>query len=445
MELPVYSRLFQPASFNKKEKEQEKKRKREQEKLEKEVQSLTAKMEEIKNNKIYENSFEWRFEFPEVLNDDAEFVGFDAIIGNPPYGVKASEIEKDYYSWNYSTSDDVYSTFIELSSRISKINGLISLIIPISWLTGINYLHTRKLLSGTFSLVKAINLPYDIFLDAYVDTGLYFFKRAGVESALVYEFNPRAKMENGMLNAVNFNTLNRKSWEKNEDLKININAGGNPIFLKLDSIATKLDDYSVTARGILANKQDYRGHPAEGSDKRVFVGNLDRYSIDEKYYYIKYGNNLKEKPKSYDFFIGERILIRRIINRRFRIMATITDEEFICKKDIYILKITDSNIDYKYLLGLINSRLISYYKTKNSGSAKKDDFTQITLRDVRQLPIPVLGNGTTSKISEKVLDVLEMKKSQEDTTDLENQIDQLVYQLYGLTDDEIGIVENGNK
>ncbi len=46
---------------------------------------LHAKMEEIKNNKIYENSFEWRFEFPEVLNDDGEFIGFDVVIGNPPY------------------------------------------------------------------------------------------------------------------------------------------------------------------------------------------------------------------------------------------------------------------------------------------------------------------------------------------------------------------------
>ena len=84
-------------------------------------------------------------------------------------------------------------------------------------------------------------------------------------------------------------------------------------------------------------------------NKKVFVGNLNRYTIEEKYCYIKYDDNLKEKPKSYDFFLGERILIRRIINRRFRMMAGITDEEFICKKDIYILKLNDNSIDYKYI------------------------------------------------------------------------------------------------
>jgi adenine-specific DNA-methyltransferase len=48
-------------------------------------QKLETEIEEIKANKIYENAFEWRFEFPEVLNDDGDFVGFDVVIGNPPY------------------------------------------------------------------------------------------------------------------------------------------------------------------------------------------------------------------------------------------------------------------------------------------------------------------------------------------------------------------------
>jgi very-short-patch-repair endonuclease len=58
----------------------------------KKVQQLTndtrkieTEIEEIKANRIYENAFEWRFEFPEVLNDDGDFVGFDVVIGNPPY------------------------------------------------------------------------------------------------------------------------------------------------------------------------------------------------------------------------------------------------------------------------------------------------------------------------------------------------------------------------
>ena len=54
-------------------------------KLTVEIQNLESLLAEIKNNRIYENAFEWRFEFPEVLNNDGDFVGFDVVIGNPPY------------------------------------------------------------------------------------------------------------------------------------------------------------------------------------------------------------------------------------------------------------------------------------------------------------------------------------------------------------------------
>ena len=55
------------------------------EQLTEETKKLETEIETIKANKIFENAFEWRFEFPEVLNDEGEFVGFDVVIGNPPY------------------------------------------------------------------------------------------------------------------------------------------------------------------------------------------------------------------------------------------------------------------------------------------------------------------------------------------------------------------------
>jgi uncharacterized protein YukE len=54
------------------------------------ITKLEQEIEEIKNNAIYKNAFEWRFEFPEVLNDEGDFVGFDVVIGNPPYGASFS-------------------------------------------------------------------------------------------------------------------------------------------------------------------------------------------------------------------------------------------------------------------------------------------------------------------------------------------------------------------
>ena len=64
-------------------------------KLQLEIEALEKEIEEIKANKIYENAFEWRFEFLEVLNDNGDFVGFDVVIGNPPYGIDFNEKKQE--------------------------------------------------------------------------------------------------------------------------------------------------------------------------------------------------------------------------------------------------------------------------------------------------------------------------------------------------------------
>ena len=78
--------LFEPEeTYGNENKELEKKRKEEQEIKENTLKKAEQEFEDRINNKIYENSFEWRFEFPEVLDDNGDFIGFDVVIGNPPY------------------------------------------------------------------------------------------------------------------------------------------------------------------------------------------------------------------------------------------------------------------------------------------------------------------------------------------------------------------------
>ena len=97
-------------------------------KLTDETKKLEAEIEEIKANKIFENAFEWRFEFPEVLNNDGDFVGFDAVIGNPPYfSMSKLKEQADYFSRagfeTYSKGADIYCLFYELGGRILKTKG----------------------------------------------------------------------------------------------------------------------------------------------------------------------------------------------------------------------------------------------------------------------------------------------------------------------------------
>jgi len=98
------------------------------------VQKLEAEIEQIKSNKIYENAFEWRFEFPEVLNDEGDFVGFDCVIGNPPY-IRQEELRdfKSFFKNNfklYSGTADIYIFFIEKGVEILKNSGAFTYIMP---------------------------------------------------------------------------------------------------------------------------------------------------------------------------------------------------------------------------------------------------------------------------------------------------------------------------
>jgi hypothetical protein len=131
--------LFEPdAPYGKDEKDLEKKRKQEKQKLEQEIEKLSAEIEEIKSNRIFENAFEWRFEFPEVLDEEGRFTGFDVVVGNPPY-IRQEELTpyKPYLQNHYRTfagTADLYVYFVELGVRLLREGGHFSYILPNKWM-----------------------------------------------------------------------------------------------------------------------------------------------------------------------------------------------------------------------------------------------------------------------------------------------------------------------
>ena len=161
---------------------------------------------------------------------------------------------------------------------------------------------------------------------------------------------------------------------------------------------------------------------------------------------------MKEKPKEIFWFEGQRLLLRRLVNRQQRLMTCITDKNFITNKNLY--SIIPKNIDSRVLLGLINSHLLSYLYINQLTQAAKDDFPQVTIRDTLSLPIP--SDNKIKEISDELIAYVERSlllnrklqssSQKNEVLDLEIEvvdkaIDQLVYSLYGLNDEEIALLE----
>ncbi|TCK85071.1 DUF7149 domain-containing protein [Albibacterium bauzanense] len=151
--------------------------------LEDKIQKIEAFREEVKNNKIYENAFEWRIEFPEVLNDDGDFIGFDAIIGNPPYiqlqkmGADSDALQKVGYE-TFARTGDIYSLFYELGHRILKNKGLLIFITSNKWMrAGYGESLRKFFIEKSNPLVLVDFGGTQIFDTATVDTNILMFSK----------------------------------------------------------------------------------------------------------------------------------------------------------------------------------------------------------------------------------------------------------------------------
>jgi restriction endonuclease S subunit len=138
-------------------------------------------------------------------------------------------------------------------------------------------------------------------------------------------------------------------------------------------------------------------------------------------------------------FTGNRIVLRRIIAEDGLVANSISGDY--CNNSLlHTIKLTDSEILNSYLLGILNSKLMGWFFIKYFARDEKT-FPEVRIHELASLPIKIIQKNEQQPFVNIVDKIIEKKANNEDTTDLENQIDKLVYELYGLSDDEIDIVE----
>ena len=416
--------------------------KNEKDKLETEIEKLSKELDEIKYNAIYKNALEWRFEFPEVLNDEGDFEGFDVVIGNPPYiPLESFRIaERETFKRKYEQVERKYESsvlFILEGEKLLKEKGILSFIAPITWQTGGNYFKLRKHFINNFGIDFIINLPFNTFENVYVETAIYNFIKTRLDEYRIFNFSK--KNENDNLKSVNFTTIKYNKL-KEPDYKIILDNSSNDIlerfkkgkYLSLGSITKSTQGLS----GSLFSETSEIGNQIFPFLKKGNVYNYDLI-IEEIY-----NTDLSDKKNLQPFYLNEeKILIRRIVNRQDRLSVGFTNKKMVFKKDINPFISTDKNYSAKFLLAILASRYISYLYVKSSTIATKDDFRQTTLTELRNLPIPEMDKTAQQPFILLVDQILEAKKQGKETTDLEKEIDDLVYELYGITEEERKVIE----
>jgi hypothetical protein len=466
-------------------------------KLEVQIAKLTDEIEEYQSGRMFEKALEWRFEFPEVLDAEGDFVGFDVIIGNPPY-VRQEAIKsfKPYLKELFSTYTgvaDLFVYFYELGLRLLKPGGHLTFISSNKYFRAGYGEKLRGLLSEETTIANLIDFgDYPVFEEAIAYPSIITLRKGkpaaghGVR-ALSWDASrsddvtqfPAVLASAGLV--VRQSELKRDGWrlESGEvlDLLAKLRGAGVPLGEYVEGrfyygIKTGFNEAFVVdrvtrdrlveedARSVEVLKPYLRGRDV----KRWVVSDPDLWliftrrgtDIDQYPAIKKYLEQFKErlmpgtgrKAGSYEWFEiqdnvaywqefeGQKIIYPDISSS---CIFSVDNENFY--PDCTLFLIPSSSL---LLSGILNSSLNSFFFPQICPRIR-GGFMRFKSIYVEQIPIPdpKKDPDRVTQIETLVQQILDQKQTNPtaDVSQLEQQIDRHVYQLYDLTDDEIAIVE----
>ncbi|GAA7476685.1 hypothetical protein ckin120_08970 [Helicobacter pylori] len=410
------------------------------------IRALRKKLDDALSGGEYHSAFEWRFEFPEVLDDKGNFLGFDCIIGNPPYidYRKIDEKTKIFLSkfssvYKKSKEGSIFVYFIERASQLIIKHGLISFINPIAYLCKPTDYGIRDYIDKNLKIIMLIDLSnIKIFESASTYTCINIFKRENKKNEILF---------------LRSDDLNELSNNKDDFLKIpDVNIEHISIFLDpisrhiAERFKTQLGDFCKIFCGL--SKTGFRSDVINtNSEKSVyFLESSDIY----RYYVNDFGKKFLKRID--DYFSQEK---QEIFEQQDIIFMTRMTNQIRCvvvPLGVYGGKVNilyDFRIDRFLILGVLNSKLMTYfYKKKFFPTHMQGGAFGFDTLSVETLPIPQITTKN-QELADKITDCAERilktkeKTPKANTQELEQKIDALVYQLYNLTDEEIKTIENG--
>lgn len=416
---------------------------------------LIADPEELKRV----NPFDWSREFDVVF---AEAKGFDCIIGNPPY-LFITELEnrdKAYFFRQYATSEyrfDVYGLFTELSlTRLIRPGGYVSFIIPHTLLSNDSFEKLRRLLIARSFVELVVDIGPGVFSSAKNETMIFAVRKPdkGLEASLSTVISTTARIFPRPVNEI---LVDQKDWVTNPRAAwlVNITSPGMAIIEKLETQKYKLGDLCTINQGLRTGDNDkYISESPKNSKWKPAVGgkHIGRYEPLSKEIFVYYEPTLLDAPRREEIFkSAEKLIVQEIRNITLprRIIATYDAEQFYCLQSTNVINLRSNDWSLKFLLGLMNSTLINFFfRQRFSGN------NHIASNQLAKIPVTAAQPDQMRFVGNLVETLLELHKRMAFAKDererglyqrqieaTDKQIDALVYELYGLTAEEIAVVE----
>ncbi len=433
----------------------------------KKIAIISTELEELKKifqenyKNIYNNSFEWALEFPEILTDEGKFIGFDLVVGNPPY-IGIQEISwnfRRFYETAYKTATgrfDLYSLFIERAGKILTPKGTFSFIVPGKFLNNKQFTKTRKLITSNNHSVNIAIINKKVFDNAQVNSAIieYFYSSKN-QSYTVSTF----QNEECLLNS----QVSLKTIQADDQciFRIEINEEIDKLLEKIRKNTIKIKDIAEVRDGIVAGEiKDIlylKSKKNKNCQKLYFGKNLSQYYLSDNDIWVDYQpkkmmkEEIKRKKEKRPglWMRDEKIFKREKILSRFvakKIIATYDNQNRYYEHTLHSTHITDKRFNTKYVLSLFNSKLFEFYYQK-SNSEGGDIFPQIRISSIEKLPIKLAEKKEQNKLIKFVDKILSLKinNAKADITAEQTKIDKLIYKLYELTNEEIELVEKKQK
>ncbi|HED7361832.1 TPA: Eco57I restriction-modification methylase domain-containing protein [Campylobacter coli] len=468
------------------------------------IKAQRAKIDYEMSGEEFENSFEWRFEFPEILDDDGNFKGFDLIIGNPPY-IKEND-NKDLFTntkklRTYQGKMDIWYHFVGRGFDILKNNGYLAFIATNNWVTNSGAKKLRNIVLEESQILSLVDFSsFMVFDSASIQTMIMQFQK--IKPPKNYEFHFAKITTQTPIYEDALSLLKNEKTQNNEILSINLTpkkfidktlnftkSDYEELFNKIQKYGKFYLEESEVAQGIVPaideafvikdknvfskNEQCFIKEYYTGLSGKFYSSFTDKYliylsnknysgNLDDlpnlKQHFQKYKEILKESKIKYKtpnkpyFYLhrereekffkkGEEKIISQV--RCIEPIFVYSNENFYGSRALFFIQ--TCRINLKYLTGVLNSKLIAFW-LKHKGKIQGNLF-KIDKEPLLNIPIVTI-NSKNQKIADELINLVDeiLKAKEQDknanTQELENKINSLVYKLYNLTEDEIKIIEN---